>query len=50
MEDLMVDLSLIYEKPSTSNKLFLMKRLLNMKIGEGGSVVEHLKEFNIVTC
>jgi hypothetical protein len=32
-----------------SNKVFLMKRLFNMKMSEGGSVANHLKEFNMVT-
>ena len=39
----------IYEKPSTSNKVFLMKRLFNMKMSEGGFVVDHLNEFNTLT-
>jgi hypothetical protein len=49
MEDLMDALSKIYEKPSSSNKVFLMKRLFNMKMLEGGSVSGHLNEFNMVT-
>ena len=39
----------LYEKPSASNKVFLMKHLLNMKMSEGGSVVDHLNEFNTLT-
>ena len=39
----------LYEKPSASNKVFLMKRLFNMKMLEGGSVANHLNDFNIVT-
>jgi hypothetical protein len=39
----------LYEKPSTSNKVFLMKRLFNMKMPKGGSVANHLNEFNTVT-
>ena len=45
-------LSKLYGKPSTSNKVFLMKRLFNMKILEGGSVesvADHLNEFNTLT-
>jgi hypothetical protein len=38
-----------YEKPSMSNKVFLMKRLFNMKMLEGGSVADHLNEINKVT-
>eukprot|EP00253_Pinus_taeda_P009734 PITA_09734 len=33
----------LYEKPSASNKLF------NMKMSEGGSIADHLNDFNIVT-
>ena len=39
----------LYEKPLASNKLFLMKRLFNMKMSEGGSVADHLNDFNTVT-
>ena len=39
----------LYEKPSASNKVFLMKHLFNMKMSEGGSVVDHLNEFNKLT-
>ena len=39
----------LYEKPSTSNKVFLMKRFFNMKMSEGGSVADHLNEFNTIT-
>ena len=39
----------LYEKTLASNKVFLMKRLFNMKMSEGGSVVDHLNEFNTVT-
>jgi hypothetical protein len=46
---LMDVLAKLYEKPSVSNKVFLMKRLFNMKMSEGGSVADHLNEFNTVT-
>jgi hypothetical protein len=46
---LMDVLAKLYEKPSASNKVFLMKRLFNMKMSEGGSIVDHLNEFNTVT-
>jgi hypothetical protein len=49
MKELMDALDKLYEKPSTSNKVFLMKRLFNMKMSEGGSVADHLNEFNTVT-
>ena len=42
-------LSKIYEKPSTSNKVFLMKRLFNIKMLEGWSVADNLNEFNTLT-
>jgi hypothetical protein len=46
---LMDALPKLYEKPLASNKVFLMKRLFNMKMSEGGSVVDHLNEFNTIT-
>ena len=42
-------LAKLYEKPSTSNNVFLMKCLFNMKMSEGGSIVDHLNDFNTVT-
>jgi hypothetical protein len=48
MKKLMDALDKLYEKPSVSNKLFLIKRLFNMKMLEGGSIVDHLNEFNMV--
>ena len=41
-EELMQTLAKLYEKPSASNKLFLMKHLFNMKMAEGGSIIDHL--------
>jgi hypothetical protein len=49
MKELMDGLAKLYEKTSVSNKAFIMKRLFNMKMLEGGSVVDHLNEFNTVT-
>jgi hypothetical protein len=46
---LMNALAKLYEKPLASNKVFLMKRLFNMKMSEGGFVADHLNEFNTVT-
>ena len=46
---LMEAFSKLYEKPSASNKVFLKKRLFNMKMSEGGSVAYHLNDFNTVT-
>jgi hypothetical protein len=45
----MKELDRLYEKLSTSNKVFLLKRLFNMKMSEGGSLADHLNEFNKVT-
>ena len=42
-EGVMSALSKLYEKPSASNKVFLMKHLFNMKMSEGRSVVDHFK-------
>jgi hypothetical protein len=49
MKELMDALAKLYEKPSASNKVFLMKRLFNMNMSEGGYVANHLNEFNMVT-
>ena len=45
----MSELTKQYEKPSASNKVFLMKHLFNIKMLKGGSIANHLNEFNIVT-
>ena len=45
----MSTLDKLYEKPLASNKAFLMKYLFNMNMSEGGSVADHLNEFNMVT-
>ena len=49
LEGMMSALGKLYEKPSASNKVFLMKHLFNMKMSEGGSVADHLNEFNTLT-
>ena len=48
-EGAMSALGKLYEKPSASNKVFLMKCLFNMKMSEGGFVADHLNEFNTLT-
>jgi hypothetical protein len=48
-KELMDALDKMYEKPSTSNKVFLMNRLFNMMMSKGGFVADHLNEFNTVT-
>ena len=45
----MSELAKLYEKPSYSNKVFLMNDLFNMKMWEGGSIDEYFNEFNTVT-
>jgi hypothetical protein len=42
----MEHLTKLYEKPSTSNRLFLMKKLFNMRMSESMSILEHLNDFN----
>ena len=46
---LMATLSGMYEKPSTNNKVHLMKKLFNLKMAEGMHVTQHLNEFNTIT-
>ena len=46
---MMATLDKLYEKPSASNKVFLMKILFNMNMSEGRSIIDHLNEFNMVT-
>ena len=48
-KDLMKTLATLYEKPSASNKVFLTKHLFNMKMVEGGSITNHLNEFNTIS-
>ena len=38
----------MYEKPLANNKVYLMKKLFNLKMSKGGLVVEHLNSFNTV--
>ncbi|KAJ0079877.1 hypothetical protein Patl1_23560 [Pistacia atlantica] len=45
---LMKILSDMYEKPSTNNKLHLMKKLFNLKMREGSSMIEHMNDFNTI--
>ena len=48
-EGVMSALAKLYEKPSAFNKVFIMKRLFNMNMSEGGLVVGHFNEFNMIT-
>ena len=47
--DFMKTLSSMYEKPSANNKVYLMKKLFNLKKAEGTSIAQHLNEFNTIT-
>ena len=49
IKDLMAALSKMYEKLLASNKIFLMKKLFNLKMADNESVTEHLNEFNTLT-
>ncbi|KAK4484813.1 hypothetical protein RD792_007410 [Penstemon davidsonii] len=46
---LMKALSNMYEKPSASNKVHLMRRLFNLRMTEGASVAQHLNELSTIT-
>jgi hypothetical protein len=48
-KELMGKFAKLYEKPSVSNEVFLMKRLFSMNMSECGSIVDDLNEFNMVT-
>lgn len=39
----------LYEKKTTSNKVFLTKKFYNLKMKEGASITKDLNEFNIIT-
>jgi len=45
---LMKALSDMYEKSLVANKVYLMCRLFNLKIGEGISITDHINEFNTI--
>ena len=45
-KNLMAPLSKMYEKPSTSNMVFLMKNLSHLKMANNESVSGHINEFN----
>lgn len=45
----MKGLSNIYEKPSISNKIYLMSCLFNLKMNEGAFVIDHSTKFNLIT-
>ena len=41
-------LGTLYQSKSQMNKLFLWKKLYNLKVKDGDSVIEHLNAFNTV--
>ena len=41
-------MSNMYEKLSAMNKVYLMRRLFNLQMSKGGSVVGHINEFNMI--
>nr|KYP34487.1 Retrovirus-related Pol polyprotein from transposon TNT 1-94 [Cajanus cajan] len=45
---LMKTLSDMYEKPSAANKVHIMRRLFNLKMGEGNLVINHINDFNTI--
>ncbi|MCO5570966.1 hypothetical protein L7F22_024696 [Adiantum nelumboides] len=38
-----------YENKSASNKVYLMKKLFDLRMKEGGTVLSHLNKFNIIS-
>ena len=48
-KELMETLVKLYEKPSASNKVFRMKHLFNIKLVDGGSIVDHFNDYNTIT-
>ncbi|XP_021769901.1 probable L-type lectin-domain containing receptor kinase S.5 [Chenopodium quinoa] len=46
---LMKALSSMYEKPSASIKVHLMRRLFNLRMTDGGLVAQHFNELNSIT-
>lgn len=47
--ELMLAMSEMYEKPLANNKMYLIKKLFNLKMKEGFSVTMHLNEFSSIT-
>lgn len=45
----MTTFSNMYEKPSASKKVHLMRQLFNLGIAEGASMAQHLNELNTIT-
>ena len=47
-KDLWDKLGILYQSKSLVNKLFLQKKLYNLRMKDGESVTEHLNDFNTV--
>ena len=47
--DLMKVLSSMNEKLLANNKVYLIKKLFNLKKAEGTLIAQHLNEFNTIT-
>ena len=47
--DLMKAFSSMYEKPSANNKVYLMKKLFNLKKEKCTPIAQHLNKFNTIT-
>ena len=47
--DLMKAFSSMCEKPSANNKVYLMKKLFNLKKAKGTPIAQHLNKFNTIT-
>ncbi|VFQ98600.1 unnamed protein product [Cuscuta campestris] len=45
---IMEALSNMYEKPSTANKVFLIRELVNTRMKEGTSITEHINKLNSI--
>ena len=48
-KEMMKILEDMYQKPSTANKVHLIRRLFNFRMQEGKEVQQHLNEFNMIT-
>jgi len=48
MKGIMEALSNMYEKPSTANKVFLIRELVNTRMNEDSSVTEHINKMNLI--
>ncbi|CAM8913678.1 unnamed protein product [Rhodiola kirilowii] len=48
MKEMMDILSALYEKLSASNKVHLMRRLINQRMAESTTVAKYLSEFNMM--